>query len=258
MTSDALIGLLQTAVTLVVGGAGFAALHQFLVRAQVHWGARTQPSLTILREADREAIEGVLRQRGVPTAFAEVEWWNNGLREANDIKLEIRTSGPIRDWQLVPASTDLAAPWTCTSDPRATDGDLTLIRVEQPTMRAGARCRLSLGFEAGTPFKDIDVRGYWGRQAMTSFAKAGNPYEVAGALLALALPVLAYLIGKPWLQAHSVGGKVTDNAQLVALLVLGVTIAGPLWLARVLRRRFGPGLPSWGIQQQKKDAASAT
>jgi hypothetical protein len=238
----------KLAVSLLLGGSGYAILHQFFVRSRVYRAMRDYRTVRIFNEQERPRIEAALRSQGIPTAYAEVEWWNRGHRAAENITLELRTPGPIIAWQMIPACDDLAAGWSCTHDPGSSGNDLRMIRLVQPRLMPRTSCSLVVGYNSDDDTAASTLRAYQATREIPSTTTLAKLHSSASGFITLAIAFGLLALAKLFVRARLGEGSSIGGWIMFAAFFGGLFAA--MRLAPRLLSPLHPGTPSWEVKAQ--------
>jgi hypothetical protein len=230
------INIVQLAVSLLLGGSGWAAIYAFLVRPRVYIDSRACLTVPVIELDRRAKVELALRQCGVPLCYVEVEWWNNGRSTAKNIEVELTSTVPITEWELAPNGDDFGAPWSCTLDPKTDGADSCRLRLAQQFIRPGSRCRLVVGFDLELPDDGVTVRAFSGDRTLPAPGKLQGLHSLATVVLALGL-----VTGVP--VAWSSGLQATWGPMPTWLFV--VWLIASIFVARWVSGVISPGQASW-------------
>lgn len=252
MDASVVVQVVQVVVALVLGGAGYAVIHQFVVRARVFLAWRVERTVRIGSAPHRKRIEGILREQNAPTGFCEVEWWNKGLRSAENLLIQADLPGRILTWELTPPASDVSAPWTCMSDPCGSEGPISSIRIRQEHLMPGTRCRLVLGFDSPESGGAPSARGYRDGRVIPGPTSLGDFWATVTIFACLGASWLVYWVGERVLMGLRGASELTRGDTTRLFLASAATFAGMFVLWLRASRYISTGNPSWHVEREKR------
>lgn len=215
------IAIIGWFVALLAGGGGVALIHRIYVRPKVYSRAEIRRLVPQRGDPRHQRAERILKEQGLPTAIAEVAWWNSGKRTAEDIVVEVNVPGEIVEVSVTPEEDNIDAPWEMAKRPEDYDEDCAL-RITQPELKPEGEVHVTVGFEAGDK-EEGTISGYFSNREI---ADADTPSR----RLLTVLPALLLGVGVfVWMGVMAVqeaDSLVSGLLQLGAVLGISVAIGG--------------------------------
>jgi hypothetical protein len=244
---------LKPLVGIISALGGIAALYTYAVRPRLFRDFRTLDLVRCPDEERQRKLEEVLQEQRQPTHMLEAEWWNNGRRAAEDLRVQILIPGRVLSWDITPGSSDYSAGWELDSSAKEAD-EGTAIRLSQRLLAAGARNRAVVWYNVRDRKLEARVEVHEGRRLVGNGDSINSSLSGGLNILVMGVTFLVLI-----LLFESGSFMFYDPEHPISLLIgiaAVVVIAAVFWgtpfvlykFASRFERLFSAGKPSWKVK----------